>query len=100
MKTLIAAAMILVSAQAFAQNPLTTTQNPPAGRSSESTPNTTGSLPKAGGTEKPTNQPGSTVGGVAPAAPIALQRCYRDADSASVEVGQRNGHSLTLEFRS
>ena len=71
MKTLIAAAMILVSAQAFAQNPLTTTQNPPAGRSSESTPNTTSSLPKAGGTERPTNQPGSTVGGVVPASPVA-----------------------------
>ena len=62
MKTLIAALAILGAAPAFAQNSFTTTQNPPAGNSSQSTPNTTNGLPQAAGTERPTNQPGSTVG--------------------------------------
>lgn len=63
MKTLIVALAILGAAPALAQNSLTTTQNPPSGGSSESTPNTANSLPKAAGTEKPTQQPGSAVGG-------------------------------------
>ncbi len=67
MKTLIVAFAILGAAPALAQNALTTTQSPPAGGSSESTPNTTNSLPAASGTEKPTQQPGSTVGETAPA---------------------------------
>lgn len=54
MKTLIVAFAILGAAPALAQNSLTTTQNPPSGGSSESTPNTANSLPKAAGTEKPT----------------------------------------------
>ena len=62
MKTLITALVILGAAPAFAQNSFTTTQNPPAGNSSQSTPNTTNGLPQAAGTEKPTQQPGSTVG--------------------------------------
>ena len=62
MKTLIAALAILGAAPAFAQNSFTTTQSPPAGNSSQSTPNTTNGLPQAAGTERPTNQPGSTVG--------------------------------------
>ncbi len=65
MRTLIVAIAVLGAAPAFAQNPLTTTQFPPAGGSSESTPNTANSLPKAAGTEKPTQQPGSTVGDTA-----------------------------------
>lgn len=62
MKTLITAFVILGAAPAFAQNSFTTTQNPPAGNSSQSTPNSTNGLPQAAGTEKPTQQPGSTVG--------------------------------------
>ena len=62
MKTLITALVILGAAPAFAQNSFTTTQNPPAGNSSQSTPNTTNGLPQAAGTEKPTQQPGSAVG--------------------------------------
>ena len=62
MKTLIVAFAILGAAPALAQNSLTTTQNPPAGNSNNSTPEPTNSLPKAAGTEKPTQQPGSTVG--------------------------------------
>ncbi len=62
MKMLIAAFAILAAAPAFAQNSFTTTQTPPAGSSSQSTPNTTNGLPQAAGTERPTNQPGSTVG--------------------------------------
>ena len=62
MKTLITALVILGAAPAFAQNSFTTTQNPPAGNSSQSTPNTTNGLPQAAGTERPTQQPGSTVG--------------------------------------
>ena len=62
MKTLIAALIILGAAPAFAQNSFTTTQNPPAGNSSQSTPNTTNGLPQAAGTERPTQQPGSAVG--------------------------------------
>ena len=69
MKTFIVAALILGAAPAFAQSPLTTTQSPPGGSASESTASTTNSLPKASGTERPTNQPGATLGGVAPAAP-------------------------------
>lgn len=63
MKKLLIACVLLGAAPAFAQNPLTTTQNPPAGASSESTTQPTNSLPQAAGTERPTNQPGSTVGG-------------------------------------
>lgn len=62
MKTLIAAIAVLGAAPAFAQNSFTTTQSPPAGQSSQSTPNTTNGLPQAAGTERPTQQPGSTVG--------------------------------------
>jgi len=66
MKTLIVAAAILGTAPAFApafaQNAFTTTQSPPSGNSSQSTPNTTNSLPKASGTERPTEQPGSAIG--------------------------------------
>lgn len=69
MKTLILAFTILAAAPALAQNPLTTTQSPPSGGSSESTPEPTNSLPKAAGTEKPTQQPGSTVGDTAPISP-------------------------------
>ena len=74
MKTLIVAFAILGAAPAFAQNPLTTTQSPPAGNSSQSSPNTTNSLPKAAGTENPTQQPGSTVGETAPLQPLAAVR--------------------------
>ncbi len=62
MKTLIVTLAILGAAPAFAQNSFTTTQSPPAGNSSQSSPNTTNGLPQAAGTEKPTQQPGSTVG--------------------------------------
>lgn len=74
MKTLIMAFALLGAAPAFAQNPLTTTQNPPSGGSSESTPEPTNSLPKAAGTEKPTQQPGSAIGDAAPtqSPPISL----------------------------
>ncbi len=71
MKTLIVAFAVLGAAPALAQNPLTTTQSPPAGNSSQSTPEPTNSLPQAAGTEKPTQQPGSTVGDAAPAQPSA-----------------------------
>jgi len=80
MKTLIVAVAILGAAPAFAQNAFTTTQSPPAGNSGQSSPNTTNSLPKAAGTEKPTEQPGSAVGEArtqpAPAArrPVARAR--------------------------
>ena len=62
MKTLIVAFAILGAAPALAQNSFTTTQNPPAGNSSQSTPEPTNSLPRAAGIEKPTQQPGSAVG--------------------------------------
>ena len=62
MKTLIVAFAILGATPALAQNAFTTTQNPPAGNSSNSTPEPTNSLPQAAGTERPTQQPGSTVG--------------------------------------
>ena len=62
MKTLIVAFAILGAAPALAQNSLTTTQSPPSGNSSNSTPEPANSLPKAAGTEKPTQQPGSAVG--------------------------------------
>lgn len=62
MKTLLIAFAILGAAPALAQNAFTTTQSPPAGGSSQSTPEPTNSLPKAAGTEKPTQQPGSAVG--------------------------------------
>lgn len=62
MKKFIVACMLLGAGPAFAQNPLTTTQNPPSGSSSESTPQPTNSLPQGAGTERPTQQPGSTVG--------------------------------------
>ncbi len=64
MKTLIAALVILGAVPAFAQNPFTTTQSPPAGNSGQSGPETTNSLPRAAGTEKPTEQAGSAVGEV------------------------------------
>ncbi len=67
MKLLIVALAILGGAPALAQNPLTTTQSPPAGASSQSTPNTTNSLPSVAGTERPTQQPGSATGGAMPA---------------------------------
>ena len=62
MKMLITALAILGAAPAFAQNSFTTTQSPPAGNSSQSTPNTSNGLPQAAGTERPTQQPGSAVG--------------------------------------
>lgn len=62
MKKLIVAVALIAAAPAFAQNPLTTTQNPPAGSSSQSSPNTANSLPQAAGTEPTTQQPGSAVG--------------------------------------
>lgn len=74
MKTLIVALAILGAAPALAQNPLTTTQSPPSGNSSQSTPNTTNSLPKAAGTERPTQQPGSTVGSATPTQAPATPR--------------------------
>ncbi len=61
MKKLIVACMLLGAGPAFAQNSLTTTQNPPAGASSESTTQPTNSLPQASGTERPTQQPGSKL---------------------------------------
>jgi len=64
MKTLIVAFTLLGAIPVLAQNPLTTTQNPPSGGSSESTPEPTNSLPSAAGTERPTQQPGSAVGQV------------------------------------
>ncbi len=63
MKTLIVAFAILGAAPALAQNSFTTTQSPPAGNSSQSSPNSTNGLPQSAGTEKPTQQPGSAVGG-------------------------------------
>lgn len=66
MKTLAIACALLAAGPAFAQtqgqNSFTTTQNPPAGGSSESTTQPTTSLPQASGTEQPTVQPGSNVG--------------------------------------
>ena len=62
MKKLLVACLLLGAGPALAQNPLTTTQNPPSGSSSESTPQPTNSLPQGAGTERPTQQPGSTVG--------------------------------------
>ncbi len=62
MKKLLIAAALLGSASAMAQVPFTTTQNPPAGNSSQSTPQPTNSLPQAAGTERPTLQPGSNIG--------------------------------------
>ena len=61
-KTLLVAVALLGSASAMAQTPFTTTQNPPAGGSSQSTPQPTNSLPQAAGTERPTLQPGSNIG--------------------------------------
>jgi len=74
MKTLIVAFAILGAAPALAQNPLTTTQSPPAGNSGQSSPNTTNSLLKAAGTETPTQQPGSAIGDATPtqSPPISL----------------------------
>jgi len=76
MKTLILAFAVLGAAPALAQNALTTTQNPPAGNSSQSTPEPTNSLPKAAGTEKPTQQPGSAIGDATPtqSPPISLDK--------------------------
>lgn len=73
MKTLLVAAMLLGSASAMAQAPFTTTQNPPAGGSSQSSPQPTNSLPRASGTERPTLQPGSNLGATdtAPKRPVA-----------------------------
>lgn len=70
MKTLIAALVLLSAAPAFAQNSFTTTQSPPAGNSSQSSPNTTNGLPQAAGTERPTQQPGSAVGETATQPPV------------------------------
>ena len=69
MKTFILAATLLSASPVLAQNSLTTTQNPPAGGSSESTAQPTNSLPQASGTERPTQQPGSTVGDTRVTAP-------------------------------
>lgn len=74
MRTLIAALVILGAAPAFAQNSFTTTQTPPAGNSSQSTPNTTNGLPQAAGTERPTQQPGSAVGSTRVTQPPATAR--------------------------
>ncbi len=74
MRTLIAAAIILGAVPAFAQNSFTTTQSPPAGNSSQSTPNTTNGLPQAAGTERPTQQPGSAVGSTRVTPPPAAAR--------------------------
>lgn len=63
MKTLIVAFAILGAAPAVAQNSFTTTQSPPTD-SGQLPPSTTNSLPKAAGTEKPTQQPGSAIGEV------------------------------------
>ncbi len=83
MKAFIVAFTILGAVPALAQNPLTTTQSPPAGGSSESTPNTTNSVPKTAGTEKPTQQPGSTVGGATLTQPLGT--------SSSGSVGTTTG---------
>ena len=69
MKMIMFAAALLAAGPAFAQNSLTTTQNPPAGASSESTTQPAGSLPQAAGTERPTQQPGSNLGGTRLTAP-------------------------------
>ena len=73
MKKLLIAAALLGSASAMAQTPFTTTQNPPAGGSSQSTPQPTNSLPRASGTERPTMQPGSNLGATdtTPKRPVA-----------------------------
>lgn len=73
MKKLLIAFALLGSASAMAQTPFTTTQNPPAGGSSQSTPQPTNSLPRAAGTERPTLQPGSNLGTTetAPRRPVA-----------------------------
>ena len=62
MKKLILACALLAAGPVFAQNSLTTTQDPPAGKSNESTPEPTNSLPRGAGTERPTQQPGSSLG--------------------------------------
>lgn len=62
MKKLLIAFALLGSASAMAQTPFTTTQDPPSGNSSQSTPQPTNSLPRAAGTERPTVQPGSNLG--------------------------------------
>ena len=66
MKKLAIVCALLAAGPAFAQsqnqNSFTTTQNPPAGGSSESTAQPTTSLPRSSGTEQPTVQPGSNVG--------------------------------------
>jgi len=82
MRTLIIAFAILGAAPALAQNPLTTTQSPPAGNSSNSAPETTNSLPRASGTEKRTEQPGSALGGGA-------------ATSQPAETAPSNGQGTT-----
>ncbi len=80
MRTLIVAFAILAATPAFAQNAFTTTQSPPSGNSGQSGPETTNSLPRAAGTERPTEQPGSAIGQArtqpAPAArrPVARAR--------------------------
>lgn len=61
MKTLIIVGVLLGATPVFAQNAFTTTQNPPAGKSNESSTQPTNSLPQASGTEQPTQQPGSTL---------------------------------------
>ena len=63
MKRFVVAVALLAVGPALAQNNLTTTQNPPAGKSSESTVQPANSLPSSSGTESSTKQPGSTLGG-------------------------------------
>lgn len=69
MKMFMFAAALFVAGPALAQNSLTTTQNPPTGASSESTAQPSNSLPQASGTERPTQQPGSNLGGTGLTAP-------------------------------
>ena len=63
MKRFLIAVVLLAAGPALAQNKLTTTQNPPAGKSSESSAQSANSLPSSSGTEAPTKQPGATLGG-------------------------------------
>ena len=62
MRKLLIAAALLGAGPALAQNSFTTTQNPPAGRSSESTVQPSNSMPATSGTEHATQQPGSRLG--------------------------------------
>jgi len=84
MKTLIVAFAILGAIPALAQNSLTTTQNPPAGNSSQSMPEPANSLSKASGTEKPTQQPGSAVGGTTSTQPLATAPSNSEGTSTAI----------------